>query len=132
MSEPSVDAAPSRLSPRAAIVILCATHLVIGLALGVVAGWRMAPPWRLPPPDMDRALGLDPEQSVKIKAIFERSRPEFEQRRGAHRAEMRASRDRIDAEMKAVLTPAQFEKLLEIRRELEAAEDAGPPGGPPR
>lgn len=131
-TEPSTDRGRTRLSPRVVIVLLCLTHLVIGLALGLVIGWRTADLRRFSPAEMDRVLGLDAEQSVKIKAIFERHRPEFDQLRDEHRAERNATRDRIDAEMKEVLTPAQFEKLVEIRREFEALEEAGPPRGPPR
>lgn len=138
MNPPETSAqTPRRLGPRLTIALLCATHLVIGLALGLALGWRTASDRpRLPPPgEMEARLGLDADQSAKVRAIFERHRPDFDRLRVEHRAQLKAVRDQVDSEFQQVLRPDQFEKLVELRRELEAAEAAGPPGsteGPKR
>ncbi|MEO8617259.1 MAG: hypothetical protein ABI600_19140 [Luteolibacter sp.] len=84
-------------------------------------GHRMDPEARLK--IMTEKLGLDVDQQAKIKAIFEKNRPQFKELiskgRGnltdADKAALRELKKTQAQEMKVVLTPAQLVKLQELR-----------------
>ncbi len=81
---------------------------------------------------MTEKLGLDADQQAKIKAIFEKNRPQFKEfmskGRGnltdADKAALRELMKSQAEEMKAVLTPAQQEKLKELRSHRPGAAKA--------
>jgi len=78
-----------------------------------------------------RALDLDAVQRDKIQKIFEAH--EGERRRTFERCEPehRALREKIDAEVRAVLTPEQQEKYETMRRRFGGPPDGPPPPPPP-
>lgn len=77
---------------------------------------------------MARALDLSAEQRAKVQAIFEKH--EDERRRTFEKCEPehRALRDKVDAELSEVLTPAQREKHQQM---LRRHDRGGPPPPPP-
>jgi Spy/CpxP family protein refolding chaperone len=82
---------------------------------------RMDPEARLK--FLTEKLGLDADQQTKIKAIFEKNAPKFKElmtkgRENLTDADKTAMRDLMKAqtdEINAVLTPAQQEKMKEMR-----------------
>ncbi|MCC6900480.1 MAG: hypothetical protein IT377_15990 [Polyangiaceae bacterium] len=72
---------------------------------------------------MARALDLSADQRARVQQIFERH--EDERRRAFEKCEPehRALREKVDAELSEVLTPAQREKHQRMQRRH-------PPGGP--
>lgn len=119
--------------------------LVLAFALGAVAGGFGTKSWLLHrfaqrfegPPGrarmgfrieaMTRALDLDARQREQVQAIFEKH--EAERRRAFERCEPehRALREKIDAEMREVLTPAQREKHEQLRRRHHPEPPPPPP-----
>lgn len=65
---------------------------------------------------MTKELGLSEEQAAKIKEINASHFAEMEK----HREAIKVSRDQHKAEMDAVLTPEQKEKLESLREEKKA------------
>lgn len=61
---------------------------------------------------MTKHLDLTADQQAKVKAILEDSRVKMD----AVGAQMKALREKTDAEVKAVLTPSQQTKLEEIKQ----------------
>jgi len=84
---------------------------------------RMGPEARLE--FLTEKLGLDASQQAQIQAIIEKYRPQVkalmakgrENLTDADKAALRDLRKARAAEMRAVLTPGQREKLKELRRE---------------
>lgn len=113
------------MSGRRTVALVAVLNLVAGAAFGFAASRFVGPGVRGPggpgrPGTMlAEALDLDPERAKKVDEILERHRPEFEAARRESDARLAAIRDRADEEMRVVLTPEQFVKLLELRRELE-------------
>jgi Spy/CpxP family protein refolding chaperone len=104
--------------------------LVFVFVLGGVAGAGVA---RLAggrgphggPPEL-RALELTPAQERQARAIGDRHRPELEAIRVEVAPRVRAVRERMRAELRAILTPEQRARLDAI-----PPDDDPPPGGPP-
>jgi Spy/CpxP family protein refolding chaperone len=71
-------------------------------------------------------LGLSVAQKTQVSAIFEKYRPEMDKIMEENRPKMEAVRKRLDAEIRAVLTPEQAGRLDKLQTEL-----TGPHGGPP-
>src|SRR5512133_3749830 len=100
------------------------------------------PPPRMPPPMRFRALGLSAEQERQVDAIMRKHHPEVEAvlREGFPR--LRAIHDRIDAEIRPLLTEEQRLKFDSMKSESPGRHERrmmdpmdGPPGfhrGPPR
>lgn len=93
------------------------------------AGHRMEPLARLK--IMTEKLGLDADQQAEIKAIFEKNRPQFkelmskgrENLTDADKVTLRELMKTQAEEMKAVLTPAQQEKLMQLRSHHRGGAD---------
>ena len=100
---------------------------------------RMGPEARLQ--FLTEKLGLDADQQTKIKAIFEKNGPKIKELMAKGReklsdADKAALRDLMKAqgeEIHAVLTPAQQEKMKELRREGHGgAKPAAPKAAAPK
>lgn len=114
------------MTTRTILALVVAVNLATGALVGVALDRTVLSashggdhPPRGGPEQISKALDLTPDQDVKVRAIMDRHRKAFESARSAERARMAAVRDEIDGEIKAVVTPAQFERLLEVRRKLE-------------
>jgi Spy/CpxP family protein refolding chaperone len=118
-------------------------HLLSGLLLlaiflaGGLAGFGLAS--ALPasfarwhhhgPPPLPRQfeeLGLSADQEARARAIFERARPELDAVLQESYPRVRAINDRMEAELRAILTPEQRQRL----DAMKARRPPGPPGGP--
>lgn len=127
--------------------LLTAVLLVATFALGTATGagiYHLASrsrvgerPMRPPPfPPLPLGeLGLSAEQHAKIQAIIERRRPEIERVFESTFPRMKAIKAELDKEVRAVLTPAQREKLQKLVSEQRAPDvdsEHRPPPPPPR
>jgi Spy/CpxP family protein refolding chaperone len=74
-------------------------------------------------------LSLTPEQSERVKAVFERQRSQRGDLRGLAREERQAAREtrraQIEAELAEILTPEQQSRMTELRAERQARAEAG-------
>ena len=79
-------------------------------------------------------LGLTPEQAAKARAVFESHRAELQAAVEESFPRVRAVQDRVDAEIRALLTPEQAARFDELRRRRPPLRlpgfDGPPPGGP--
>lgn len=138
----SADPAVRRIHLFSGLIVL-GTFLAGALA-GAGLARSLRPPTREEPPLQHRGppvplplreLGLTPAQDEQVKQIVERHRPELEAIVRESFPRVRAVNQRIEAEVRALLTPEQ-QKLLE---QLQARRPPpgmhgprhGPPGGPP-
>jgi Spy/CpxP family protein refolding chaperone len=126
-------------------VVMIATFLLggvtgFGLALWTKPGGR--PPHRPPPPGMRggglppylHELDLSPDQERQARAIVEKYRPELDAVVRATFPKVREINDEIDADLAKILTPAQLERMKELRARGPGPPppgEEGPPGGPP-
>ena len=121
---------------RTAILLLVGTFLAGALA-GAGLLVALGPP---PPPPGGPGglgplteLGLTAEPQAQARALHERHRPELEAIFKETQPKVRAVQVRIEAELRALLTPEQQQRL----DALEARRGGGPPsrrplpGGPP-
>ena len=128
-SEPS----PARVQLLTALVIL--GTFIGGLAAGLGLSRWLREAERPPPPHMGlplRELDLTPEQDTKARAIMERHRDELEGILRGTYPRVRAVNDKMENELRAILTPAQQAKLDEIKSRRPPPRDhgRGGPGGP--
>jgi Spy/CpxP family protein refolding chaperone len=65
-------------------------------------------------------LGLSAEQKTKVAALF----LQREQENIARAKEEQARRLKMDADMKAILTPEQYQKMLDIKQNMKAQRKA--------
>jgi Spy/CpxP family protein refolding chaperone len=128
---------PSDASPRT-VRLLTAILLVATFAAGTVTGvgvckWIAPPHAPPPPPPMAggplpfEQLDLSPEQQEKVHAILERHRPELEAVLRESFPRVRAINEKIEREVREVLTAEQQKRLEEIK----ARRPPPPPGAPP-
>jgi hypothetical protein len=129
------------------IRLLTALLLFGTFLLGAVAGaglshWnRFPPPPRHVPflPGPPGALKLTPEQEAKARAITERHRPELEAIWREEFPKVKAVNEKMEKELREVLTPEQQKILDEVRAHRPPMLRGGPmlpggmmgPGGPP-
>jgi hypothetical protein len=125
------------------IRLLTALLLFGTFLLGAVAGaglshWNRFPPPRRPGhppfiPGPPGALGLTPEQQVKANAITQRYRPELEAIWREEFPKVKAVNDKMEKELREVLTPEQRKTLDEMKAHRPPMPPGGPmgPGGPP-
>jgi hypothetical protein len=94
--------------------------------IGVCRWLTPSPPQFRPPPraEMVRELGLDAAQAERWREIDERHRPELEAIVAESKPRVRKIIDTMDAERRALLTPAQQGRFDELKARM-------PPGGPP-
>jgi len=128
------DPSPFRIRLMTALVIV--GTFVAGVAAGLGLARWIRPPER-PPPPMGLPLGelgLSPEQEAKARAIGERHRAELEAILRDTYPKVRAINEKLDAEVREILTPAQRRRLDEIEaRRRPPRPGPRPPGreGPP-
>ena len=120
-------------------------RLISGLILfftfsaGVLVGAgvdRYFRPHRMGPPILRLPLGeleLTPDQDARVRAIIDAHRAELEGIVRSSFPRVRAIHERIDAEVRAILTPEQRRRLDEIqaRRPPPRLAPPGMPGGYP-
>lgn len=127
------------MNAKLGVALACLLNLGAGAAIGVAVDRTCGHhgPWGPRGPGgpggpggaadgMARRLGLSPEQKDKVRAIMDGSRPEIDKILSDHREKMATFRDRFDAQLRPILTDEQFAQLLEMRKELESRERAGP------
>jgi Spy/CpxP family protein refolding chaperone len=124
----AAERAPRRVQLLTALVILAT--FVAGAATGMgVARWAR-PPHPPPPPPAGlpplRELDLSPEQDERARQIAERHREELEGILRETFPRVRAVHEKIEAEVRGILTPEQQRRLDEIK-----ARRPPPRGGPP-
>jgi protein CpxP len=107
-----------------------------GMAMGFRGGAGMMD-------HLKKELNLTPAQETKIKAIMEKYRPQMEALRKSFKPgdkgqidksfleKFKAIRDKQNAEIRAVLTPAQQKKWDDMRSKARMRGPGGPGGGPP-
>jgi len=121
-------------------VRLLTVFLLFGtFVLGTVAGAGLTLWTRLPPPPPRRpvpflpgppgALKLTPEQEAKARAITDGYRPELEAVWRASMPKVKAINEKMERELREVLTPEQQKILDETKAHLRPAPLG--PGGPP-
>ncbi len=138
----SAEQGPRGLHLKSGLVLL-GTFLAGAVAGAGVMAWARPPP--PPPPSMGMGmagglgppgprrlpafvaeLNLPPEQEEKARAIFEKYRPELEAVFHDAAPRARAIGERMEAELRTVLTPEQAQRL----EALKARQQRGPgPGG---
>jgi Spy/CpxP family protein refolding chaperone len=143
----AIDGPAAEKSPRT-IRLLTAVLLVATFACGTVTGaglyrWA-APPPKPPPPPLVAPLPLEElhpthEQWEQIREILEKHRPELEAVLDETYPKVRQITDKMDAEIRLVLTPEQRKRFDELKtqRQLRGRPPRGrpprgrPPGPPP-
>jgi Spy/CpxP family protein refolding chaperone len=134
----TADPAARRLHLFTALVLVAV--FAAGAATGAGLAWAFRPPPRgghgpgdVPP--FVGELGLSPEQEAAVRAIAERHRPEIEAAVRETFPRVRAVQDRVDREIRALLTPAQAALFDELRNRRPPPRgpgmSPGPPGMPP-
>ncbi|HZU99854.1 MAG TPA: periplasmic heavy metal sensor [Planctomycetota bacterium] len=119
------------MSYKLGLALTCALNFAAGVGIGVSVDRRCGP--HHGPKDggphggMSRSLGLDADQEPVVRAILDKHRPEFDAVRAEEAAKLAAVRDATDAELKTVLRPEQYARLLEMRKDFERHEREGPP-----
>jgi Spy/CpxP family protein refolding chaperone len=125
-----------KLQGLALLLVVFVVGLLGGMAVERVRMVRRAPP---PPdrvgmgpgimPPMFERLGLTEDQRVRIREILEESRPVTDSVLRSSLPRLRAIRDSVRLEVRAVLTPEQQERFDEMERRWG---DRGPGewGGP--
>jgi hypothetical protein len=138
MSSPET---PGRRVRVVTVLLLVGVFAAGGLAGAGVDRWLAgtcaadAPPPPAPPlgPMELVELGLSPEQQQQARAIGERHRPELEALRRELMPRALEIHERMQRELREVLTPAQRQRLDELlgRRRDGPPPDPFAPGGPP-
>jgi Spy/CpxP family protein refolding chaperone len=124
------------LPPRR-LRLLSAAVLAATFALGAIAGggiyrWIIADRL-LPADDLPRGpwplhqLDLSDEQRARVRDIFERHRPELDALLRDSFPQVRAIHERIDSEIRELLTPEQRDRFDRIKK----SRPFPPPGLPP-
>lgn len=131
--------ADAEVATRRVRLVTIAVILGVFVA-GALAGaglYRAFTPRRMPPPRPPlflplHELSLTPEQDVKVRAIMESHREELDVILRESFPRVRAVNEKIEAEVRVVLTPAQQKTLEELkaRRPPPPPHGHGPPGGP--
>jgi len=127
-------------SPRQ-IRVLTALLLFGTFVLGAVAGAGLSHWNRFPPPPQRHApflpgppgaLGLTSDQEAKAREITERYRPELEAVWREGFPKVRAINEKMEKELREVLTPEQQKILDEMKAHRPPLPPRGPmpPGGP--
>ena len=120
----------------AAASVLIATF-VLGALTGAGVAILLGPPRpEGPPPPMPlHALDLSAEQMQQVHELHERYRPELEQVLRETYPRARAIQEKIEKEMRDLLTPAQREKLDQLKPQHPPGPPTKhgglPPPGPP-
>lgn len=140
----SAESDPRRLHLWTAVVLL-AVFLAGGVTgAGLVWATRPRDPRPAGPrPRIDglpgplAELGLSPEQVAKARAVVESHRAELQAAVEESFPRVRAVQDRVDAELRALLTPEQAARFDEMRKRRPPLRGPGfggppPPGEPPR
>lgn len=78
-----------------------------------------------------RELGLDAAQRASLSAIFDKYRPEMDRVMEENRPRIEAVRQKMKAEVKAALTPAQAARLEELEKDFGPGGKRRGPDGPP-
>ena len=127
-------------SPRT-VRLITAILLVGTFAAGTLTGagvvrWASPPPHPRPmgPPPFEgpipmQELGLSPDQARKAEEIADRYRPELESILRDTFPRVRAVNEKIEAEIRQILTPEQQQRLDRIKA---SRPPPGPPPGPGR
>jgi uncharacterized membrane protein len=136
-----VESDPRRLHLWTALVLLAV--FLAGGVTGAGLVWAMRPHDPRPAAPRPRVeglpgpvaeLGLTPEQTARARAIFESHRAELQAAIEESFPRVRAVQDRIDAEIRALLTPEQAARFDELRKRRPPLRlpgfDGPPPGGP--
>ena len=120
---------PLRIRVMTALVIV-GTFVAGAVAGAGVCRW-MTPRAGPPPPPMHlplRELGLSPEQEQQARAIADRHREELESILRGTYPKVRAVNDKIEAELREILTPEQQKKLDEVKERRPPPRGPGGPG----
>jgi len=133
---------PRRLHLWTALVLLAV--FLAGGVTGAGLVWAMRPHDPRPAgprPRLDglpgplAELGLTPEQVAKARAVVDAHRAELQAAVEESFPRVRAVQDRVDAEIRALLTPEQAARFDELRKRRPPLRlpgfDGPPPGGPP-
>jgi Spy/CpxP family protein refolding chaperone len=124
------DAGPQR-SVRLATALVLLGIFALGALLGAgLMRWASPPPGPMGPPpvgpwDLER-LDLSAEQREAAQAVFERHRPQLDEVLHGTFPRVRAIGERIEAEVRELLTPEQ-QARFDARR--QSREHALPPPG---
>ncbi len=131
------DPSPRRLHLWTALILVAV--FAAGAATGAGLTWALRPhgpgpggprphPDGMPP--LVAELGLSPDQAARARAIFESHRAELEAAIQEAFPRVRAVQDRVDAEIRAILTPDQVARFDELRTRRPPLRGMG--GPPPR
>ena len=71
---------------------------------------------------MKETLNLTPEQVTKLQATQAQFAKEREQVRKEHQQNMKAKREAYDAQLKTILTPEQYQKYQDQRKNMRKGE----------
>lgn len=132
------DPTPRRLHLFTAVILVAVFVAGAATGAGLIGAFRPAghasprprPPGDGMPPGLSE-LGLSPDQAARARAILDRHRAELEAAIQETFPRVRAIQDRIDQEIRAVLTPDQAARLDELRRRRPPLRGMGGMGGPP-
>ncbi len=134
----TADPSPRRLHLWTALVLVAV--FAGGVATGVGASWALRPPPHgrpgRPPaggglPPFVGELGLSAEQQARVRAIVEGHRGEMEAAIRDAFPRVRAIQDRVDGEIREVLTPEQAARFDSLRSRRPPLPGPGGPGMPP-
>jgi hypothetical protein len=114
------------LGPRTTIGLLVVVNLLVG-GVGAVAIDRTFFRTEVPRPHqkgqffalLRRELGLDDQQTEKVRAILDARRPDCQRIMSESRERIDAFHAETDAELAKVLRPDQVARLAEIRRQRD-------------
>lgn len=125
---------PPRWRLPLVVLAIFGAGLATGLALGPMVHRPHHPPGGPPPWLME--LGLTEAQRSSARAIFERHRADIDAIVRESFPRVRARNEQMEEALKAILTPAQIERLEEVRAHRPPppprhGERPGPPFGEP-
>jgi Spy/CpxP family protein refolding chaperone len=120
------------MSAKTIFILVCVLNVASGLAAGIAldrAVLAQPPVIEGPRAGFERmiaAIDLTPEQATKVRALMERRRPLFFRAIEEVRPKLDALDAETDAELETLVTPAQFQRFLELRQRMK--RDIDPPG----
>lgn len=127
------DTSPRRVHLASGLIVLATFLAGAGAGAGLYASFARphGPPLAVGPthgpmagmPYVFRELGLDDAQTQKARALFDAHRAELEKVATDTFPRVRAIQDKMDEELRGILTPEQVKKLEEHRKQ----RPAGPP-----
>ena len=116
-----------RMRAIALLAVMFIAGALAGAGVSRMVDYRHRPPR---PPWMGPfgELGLTAEQDARVRAVFEKHRPELDAILAETRPKVREVQKAIDDDLSAILTPEQLHKLQQLKGDGRLPPPSFPPG----